>query len=160
MAFATAKAKSLPLAQRKRLVHNLTLGFDYKDFGESIDLLGADSLNTPISYSLWSASYGGTHFGRDARSTYGLGVNFAQRGLGNTTKEFENKRFLAKPNFAYLFAYGTHVRALPFGMEVFGGFLFPDDEALALIERGDAEVAEDATIYGEHLSRLANQSVA
>jgi hypothetical protein len=38
--------------------------------------------------------------------------------------------------------------------------LFPDDEALALIERGDAEAAPDATIYGEHLSRLANQAAA
>jgi hemolysin activation/secretion protein len=136
---------TLPLAQRKRLVHNLTLGFDYKDFGESIDLLGADSLNTPISYSLWSASCGGTHFGEQARSTYGIGVNFAQRGLGNTTKEFENKRFRSKPNFAYLIAYGSHVRALPHGMEIFGGF--------------DAQVADSPLISNEQFSIGGVQSV-
>lgn len=136
---------TLPLPQRKRLVHNLTFGLDYKDFGESIELLGADTLNTPISYSLGSVNYGGTHFGTGARTTYGVGVSFALRGLGNTTKEFENKRFLSKPNFAYLTANASRQQELPWGTELFAGV--------------DAQVSDSPLISNEQFAMGGVMSV-
>ncbi len=136
---------TLPLPQRKHLVHNLTFGLDYKDFGESIELQGADTLNTPISYSMWSGSYGGTLFGDTSRSSYGIGLNFALRGIGNTTKEFENKRFLSKPNFAYLTANASHLRQLPLGSEMFASF--------------DAQVSDSPLISNEQFAMGGVMSV-
>jgi hemolysin activation/secretion protein len=143
-AIAGARA-TVPLPQAEKLVHNVTFGLDYKDFGESIELLGADTLNTPISYTLWSANYGGTLFHDSARTVYGLGVNFAVRGMGNTIKEFENKRFLSKPNFMYLTVSGSHVHTLPFGMEFFGTV--------------DAQLADSPLISNEQFTMGGLQSV-
>jgi len=130
---------------REKLVHNLTVGLDYKDFGETIDLLGADTLNTPISYTMWSANYGGTIFGDESRSVYGLGVNFALRGMGNTVKEFQNKRFLSKPNFFYLVASASHVHTLPYALELFASF--------------DAQLADSPLISNEQFAMGGLQSV-
>jgi hemolysin activation/secretion protein len=92
----------IPLKSLDNYFHNVTLGADYKDFSESIALQGSDSLNTPISYLMFSTQYSGTWLTKGATTHLNVGVNFALRGLGNTQKEFENKRFNADPNFAYL----------------------------------------------------------
>lgn len=134
-----------PLPGHAALVHNLSFGLDYKDFGETIELLGADTLNTPISYSMWSAHYGGTLFGKKSRTTYGLGLNLALRGMGNTGKEFENKRFLSKPDFFYLVASAAHARSLPHEFELFGSF--------------DAQLADSPLISNEQFAMGGVQSV-
>jgi hemolysin activation/secretion protein len=101
------------------LFHSVTLGLDYKDFDESVNLQGADALNTPISYSLFGAAWSGSHFGDHGTTEIGLGVNFAVRGFGNTEKEFENKRFRAKPNFIYLTGNVARTQELFRGAELF-----------------------------------------
>lgn len=111
---------TLPLPARGAFFHSVTLGGDYKDFGESIDLLGADSLNTPISYHVWNALYSGVHIGDTAETEVSVGITAALRGLGNNTREFQDKRFRANPNFLYLNAALSHLRPLPHGVELFG----------------------------------------
>lgn len=109
---------TLPLPARGSFFHSLTVGGDYKDFGESIALLGADTLNTPISYHLWSALWSGVHVGDAAETEFSVGVNFAIRGLGNGTREFADKRFRARPDFIYLTASAAHLQPLPWGAEL------------------------------------------
>ena len=92
--------------------HSVTLGLDYKDFGESIGLLGNDAINSPISYSMFNLNYGGSHFGERSRTRVDFTLNVAPRGLGNTEKEFERKRFRAKPNFVYATAFLEHEQRL------------------------------------------------
>ena len=111
---------TLPLTARGSYYQSLTLGGDYKDFGESIALLGADTLNTPINYHVWSALYSGVYIGDRAETEISVGINFALRGLGNTMREFQDKRFRAKPNFAYLNVGLSHLRPLPWGAEFYG----------------------------------------
>jgi hemolysin activation/secretion protein len=109
-----------PLKSMDGYFHNVTLGADYKDFDEAVELLGADSLNTPIDYLLFGANYSGTWIDEEATSKLNAGVNFAPRGLGNIQKEFENKRFQSQPNFAYLRLGGEHTEPLGLGAQLFG----------------------------------------
>ena len=101
------------------LFQGITLGLDYKDFDESIDLIGADTLNTPISYHKFSAEYSATHLGNSGTSRFGVGIHWALRGLTNNEGEFEDKRFKARPNFMYLTASAERLQRLPHGIELF-----------------------------------------
>ncbi|MFO1436117.1 MAG: POTRA domain-containing protein [Gammaproteobacteria bacterium] len=110
-----------PLRSLDNYYHNLTLGADYKDFAESVQLLGADSLNTPIDYLMFDAGYSGTWIDDKRSSHLNANVNVAPRALGNIEKEFENKRFKAKPNFAYFRLSGDHDEPLGVsGASIFG----------------------------------------
>lgn len=108
----------LPLGPRERYFHSLVLGADYKDFEESVALLGADSLNTPIDYTKFNAGYDATWLGEKARTRFNAEAHFALRGFGNQDSEFQDKRFRAEPNFAFLTAGLEHERELARGAEV------------------------------------------
>lgn len=98
--------------------HTLTLGVDYKDFKESVRLQGADAVNTPIDYAVFSAQYGATLRGAAASTRLAGSINFGLRGLSNDRvdclgqelNEFECKRHLAKPNFLSLRASAEDTR--------------------------------------------------
>ncbi len=128
----------VPLAPRESYFHNLTLGIDYKDFDESIDLQGSDSLNTPISYSVLTAGYSGT-WRHDLTSVRaGIDAHFAWRGLGNGEQEFEDKRFRSDPNLFYLTALLELERDLP--------------GAFALVARLDGQLAGRPLISNEQFN--------
>ncbi|MGE0486282.1 MAG: ShlB/FhaC/HecB family hemolysin secretion/activation protein [Gammaproteobacteria bacterium] len=107
--------------------HRFSVGFDYKDFQESVGLLGSDTFNTPISYHMFELGYTANRLGDTAETKFGINLDFALRNFGNTPKEFENKRFLAKPNFAYLTAELAHDQFLG----AFGRLHFEADGQLA-----------------------------
>lgn len=92
----------LPLQGSDNFFHSLSLGFDSKDFDESITLQGADTLNTPINYFNWAVQYSPTIRGEKSVWQSNLGVNFGLRGIGNKEREFDDKRFGSKPNYLYL----------------------------------------------------------
>ncbi len=92
----------MPMAADDDYFHSASLGVDYKDFDESVELLGGDTLTTPIDYLNFSAEYQGTRLGEGAETSFNLGANFGVRGLGNSEEEFANKRFQARPNYFHL----------------------------------------------------------
>lgn len=92
----------MPLAATTSYFHSFTLGADWKDFDEDTELVGADTLETPIDYSKYSLEYGGTLVAESALTNYSLAAHFAFRNFGNSEREFNEKRFGARPNFAYL----------------------------------------------------------
>ncbi len=106
--------------------HNLTLGFDFKDFDESIrlDELGAP-IDTPIAYGAWSIAYAGGSNSAAWRASWNLGANLGLRGVLNSADEFNaapndptdtrGKRSGAKPNYFYLRGNGSVERSLPRG---------------------------------------------
>jgi len=106
----------LPLVQN--YYHSLTLGADYKDFKESVNLLGSDGFKTPIAYTAFSLGYDGTYNWSpsnmpSSQTQANITLNFAPRALGNDEKEFADKRFNAKPNYAYIKADLKHTQKLP-----------------------------------------------
>jgi len=101
--------------------HNLTLGVDYKNFKEDLHLIGNDNaISTPIDYIPFMAQYSSTLSNKDSQASFNVGVNFAVRGMGNEPGEFEQKRFNAQPNYAYVTAGGNYNHALPYEMEFSG----------------------------------------
>jgi hemolysin activation/secretion protein len=110
----------MPLNAGEGFFHSTIFGFDYKDFNEDIELQGADTLTTPISYLPFTAQYNATAFSDQAihRGNIGLHVNI--RGLANDELEFENKRFKAQANFMYVNGDYEYERSLPKDFVVVG----------------------------------------
>jgi hemolysin activation/secretion protein len=110
-----------PLRARQKFYHSVTFGIDYKRFRDSVNLIGADTVNTPISYVPMLAQYSATQTGEGSTTQFGVTLNFALRGvLGNNDDEFENKRFNATANYAYLRGEFSRLQALPYGLNLFG----------------------------------------
>ncbi len=111
---------TIPLRNLSKVYHSVTLGVDYKDFGENIGLQGNNAIVTPISYLMFTSNYSASHYGDSSTSHFDLTLNFGPDGLGNTQKEFERKRFKAIPNFAYLRLTADHAEQLWGGTTLFG----------------------------------------
>jgi hemolysin activation/secretion protein len=101
-----------PLDNIGKYFHNLTFGIDFKHFDENILLTTEDSLATPIRYVNWSANYA---FGWNLPKwspNLSFGATWGMRGFGNDDAEFENKRFKARANYAYLVGSAEFTRQL------------------------------------------------
>lgn len=112
----------MPLNSLTDYTHTATLGVDYKDFKEDLNLLGNDSLKTPISYLPFMAQYSGNLRGKESLLSFNTSINFGIRGLANDEQQFEDKRHLSRPNFIYLAGGADYRRNLPWGMEVASRF--------------------------------------
>jgi hemolysin activation/secretion protein len=111
----------LPLTGLDTYYHSLTLGFDYKDFGQAVRM-GTGRLTTPITYFPISLQYNGTQQDRNGTTQFGLGVNFSTRALserrieclpGFIEDQFECKRHGAQADFIYLRSDLHHLHTLP-----------------------------------------------
>ncbi|MCQ8103514.1 BamA/TamA family outer membrane protein [Methylomonas sp. SURF-2] len=134
-----------PLKALKDYSHNLTVGFDYKDFKEDLALLGADTLKTPIHYLPFMAQYSGVLRGKESLLSFNFGVNFAIRGLGSEERQFAEKRFLARSNYAYLTGGLNFRHDLPWDM--------------MLVSRVNGQYADSPMISNEQFSMGGAQSV-
>jgi hemolysin activation/secretion protein len=106
-----------PLPGLNNYFHSLTVGADYKDFQENLNLVGADTLTTPISYLPFMLQYTASIRGKQFLTSMNAGINFSIRGLGNDQQEFENKRFESRSNYTYFTAGLNFTHDLPLGME-------------------------------------------
>jgi hemolysin activation/secretion protein len=111
----------LPLTGLDTYYHNLTLGFDYKNFEQAVQL-GTGSLSTPIRYFPISFQYNGTKQDAKGITQFGLGVNFSTRALserkieclpGDIEDQFECKRHGAQADYIYLRSDLHHQHTLP-----------------------------------------------
>ncbi|MEO7558638.1 MAG: POTRA domain-containing protein [Nitrosospira sp.] len=92
----------LPLPGSQKFFHTATLGVDYKDFGQAVNLLDGGSFNTPVSYLPFTVGWDGTWLGERRNTKLGLSLNFHVRGLVGDEAEFANKRFKAHSNYVFL----------------------------------------------------------
>ena len=102
-----------PLPPVENYYHSMTLGADYKDFQETILILGSDVGKNPISYTAFSLAYDGTLNLQSSQTQMNIGVNFAPSSLGNSDREFAKKRTFAKSSYGYLRADLKHTQKLP-----------------------------------------------
>lgn len=93
----------IPLRATTTVGHSFTLGVDYKDFTDSVNLIGADTQTSPISYTPMSAQYNASRVGERGVTKGIVSANFAMRGMfGNRDVEFANRRFNARSNYFYV----------------------------------------------------------
>lgn len=125
--------------------HSLTLGVDYKNFTETLNLDLNKVINTPLDYTPFSVQYGGSYADNKLQTNFNAGINFALRGMGNEPAEFEDKRADAKPNYAYLTA----------GLN--GSYVLPEDFVIS--SRINGQVADSPLVSNEQFSMGGMQSV-
>ena len=111
-----------PLPSLDNYYQSLTLGFDYKDFSEDLNLIGADTIKTPIAYVPFMVKYASSLRGKEWLSSFEVGVNFSMRGVGNSQWEFENKRYKAQSNYSAFVGGLTFTHELPYEFEFFSRF--------------------------------------
>ena len=98
-----------PLEGSDGFSHSVTLGWDYKDFGQI-----TASQTTPVTYSPFFLGYGGSIVhGGGSQTTFNLEADFSINGLGNEAREFENKRHGATPDYLYFAGDIRHSHELP-----------------------------------------------
>jgi hemolysin activation/secretion protein len=90
----------IPLKNQSRFIHSTTLGFDYKDVEDLVNLEGGTSITTPIQYVVAIGNYSATVLAEGATTRYLAGLHFGVLGP-NSRAEFENKRYKANPDFLY-----------------------------------------------------------
>lgn len=100
-----------PLPGRGGYYHSLTAGFDYKDFKETTNLIGADTTNKPLRYVPFVVQYtaGLQDVGGQWQFNFGTAWSlrhFADRDVlcddGLVKDQFDCKRSGARSNFAVL----------------------------------------------------------
>ena len=108
-----------PLKGSNQFYHSITMGVDYKNFKESVVLLGADTtINSPVSYLGFSLGYDGTIQTDTFQTQMNVTMSAAPRGMGNTEEEFSYRRQNAKPNYAYLRSELKHLQRFPYDWTV------------------------------------------
>jgi hemolysin activation/secretion protein len=106
------------LPTRDNFFHSLSVGIDYKHFGQTVHQ-GVDSFSSPITYYPLSATYGATFQHEGALSQFNLGLTGSLRGLGSDFQEFIDKRSNSNASFFHLNADFSHTRELPEGFQAF-----------------------------------------
>ena len=111
-----------PLRSINDYSHNLSLGIDYKDSLDSV-IGGADTMNTPITYTPLIAQYTSSlRWSEEALTQFDIAANFNIRGLRNNGREFADKRFAAQANYFYLRGGVQHTQPLPGKFSLFAKF--------------------------------------
>lgn len=87
-----------PLSRSEGFYQSLTVGLDYKNFGEDV-ALGADRDRAAIRYAPLTLGWRGDWTAGRLKSNLTVTGVFGLRGLGDGLARFDYKRFGASPNF-------------------------------------------------------------
>lgn len=105
-----------PLRGREGFFHTATWGVDYKDFNQSVNLIGSGGFNTPITYMPFVAGWDGSWQTDTHTTRVGVSTQFhVQQGLVGSEQEFADKRFKGRPSYIYFKGTLQHERSLPEG---------------------------------------------
>lgn len=110
----------LPLPGTGTFFHTASVGLDYKDFTQKINLFGGGNFNTPITYMPFTVGWDGTWLGDGRITKLGLSLNFHVRGLVGSEEEFAAKRFKGRSNYVYLRGSFSHTETLSQGWGLTG----------------------------------------
>jgi hemolysin activation/secretion protein len=89
-----------PMESIKGLSQSTSLGLDYKDVQDIVNVQDKSAIRTPIQYIVAGATYSATSYDDSSTTSYTAGINLGVRGP-NSSSEFEDKRFKANPDFIY-----------------------------------------------------------
>jgi len=92
----------MPLPGGEGFFQTATLGMDYKDFKQSVNLIGSGGFNTPIHYLPMTLGWDGNLQSAERSSRLGLSLNFHAPGTAGNEQEFADKRFKGKPGYSYI----------------------------------------------------------
>lgn len=106
----------LPLRSRREgFFHTATLGVDYKDFDQSVNLIDSGGFDTPITYMPFTVGWDGTWLGERRVTKVGVAFNFHLRGLVADEQEFDDKRLKGRADYSFLRGSASHTVTLANG---------------------------------------------
>lgn len=106
----------IPLGTEGQFSHSLSVGFDYKQFNDTM-LLGADRTVTPITYVPLVAQYQASWINDANETLVDTTVMLGANGLGSNGQAFDQKRYMALPSFSYVRTDLTRRDELPLGLQ-------------------------------------------
>jgi hemolysin activation/secretion protein len=80
----------------------ISLGVDYKDFRQQVNVKTTGASVTPIHYIIWSADYSANGHWPALDLLSSVALNWGMQGIGNPDTEFEFNRYGARGDFLYL----------------------------------------------------------
>lgn len=92
----------VPLPPAEGFFHTAIFGLDYKDFKQSVNLIGSGGFNTPIHYLPMTVGWDGNLQSTENTSRLGIALNFHLPGTAGTEQEFADKRYKGRPGYAYI----------------------------------------------------------
>jgi hemolysin activation/secretion protein len=134
-----------PLEPAGNYLQSLVFGVDYKNFDQSVFLVGQDTGDSPVHYLPFTVGYDGVLKSEDYISSLSLAGHFSIRGLGNDAQEFEDRRAYAKPNYFYFTADLKHQQRLPYDLQFVG--------------RASGQISDQPLISNEQFAAGGMQSV-
>ncbi len=107
-----------PFASNATFWQNLNFGADFKDFSQTVNVVGAPPDKTPIRYINWSLVYSLNEHTQQQDTSVNVGVDFGIRGLPNDSNQFDYKRYDAQADYLYLKGQVERRQSLPFGTSI------------------------------------------
>jgi hemolysin activation/secretion protein len=135
----------LPLRPAGEYNHTAVLGFDYKDFEETVGLAGSTGVKSPISYFPFSVAYSAFLKDGSGVTSFSVGINMSFRGAVADPRQFEDKRFKSRGNYIFMTAGVERNQQLP------GGF--------SLLAKLDGQLADQPLIANEQFQAGGVESV-
>jgi hemolysin activation/secretion protein len=99
--------------------HTLSVGLDYKNFGQTVKI-GSDGFSSPVTYYPLVASYGASFQNEKFTTQFNAAVTYNLRTLSSDWVEFDNKRYKASASFTHLNLDVSHTQELPEGFQLYG----------------------------------------
>lgn len=91
----------ITLPGRDNFFHSVSVGADWKYFGEILQQNGVTSFSTPVGYVPAVASYSATWQRDGSQTQFNGSFNAGLRGIGSDPFAFDEKRFKATESFFY-----------------------------------------------------------
>ena len=108
------------LPSKGELFHTLSVGADYKSFGQIINFGTPDSrVSAPIEYVPLVTSYNASFIGEGRQTILDATLTAGLRGPGSAPDVFDNRRFKATSNFVHLRLDLSHTHEIPGGGQFF-----------------------------------------
>jgi hemolysin activation/secretion protein len=113
----------MTLPSVENLYHSLSLGLDYKHYGEIVRL-GTDVTSSPITYYPLVVSYGGGYQTENFTTQLNASLTLNMRApSSDQTAFFDKKRAYASSRFAHFNLDVSHLQELPAGFQAYGRFV-------------------------------------
>lgn len=109
----------LTLPSKGDLFQTLSLGVDYKEFKQTLQQLGSDAFDSPVTYVPLVGTYGATWQGDGHLTQLNATITAGLRGVGSSRDEFDAKRFDATQSFITLHADISHTQDFAGGFQLY-----------------------------------------
>lgn len=109
----------ISLPAMENLYHSVSVGLDYKHFGETVRL-GTDAFSSPVTYYPLVASYGATYQTESFTTQLNAALTLNMRTPSSDQTAFDNKRAYASGRFAHFNLDISHTQELPIGFQGYG----------------------------------------